>query len=76
MERKKVSREAKAAKMQVREEGTLGRRAAARKEAHGKRKVARDEAEHVELVVKQETFLVGIERTAMKTSTPLMKLRM
>ena len=47
----------------------------ARKEAEDKIKVARVTAERVGLVLKQDALQRGAERTAKKTCTPLMKMR-
>ena len=55
----------------VKTKKTHGRRAAARKEAKVKREVAREKTEHLELVVKQDTVLRGVEREATTIRTPL-----
>ena len=51
-----MRRVAKAARM---EERTLGRKAAARKEAKGKRKVAREKPERVGRATRQDTLQVS-----------------
>ena len=50
--------------MQITEARTHGRRAVARKEAKGKRKVAREKSEHVGFVVNQDTLQRGVVRAA------------
>ena len=62
------------AKVQIREEGTLGRRAVARKEAKKERKVARETTQHVGFAVKQDTLQHGVERAATNICTPVMKM--
>ena len=69
--RTRMRRAAKAARM---EERTLGRKAAARTEAKGKRKVAREKPERVGRAARQDTFQLGAEKEETKTGTPWTKL--
>ena len=66
---------AQVATMQIREEGTLARRTAARMDDKDKRKVARATAERAGLVAKQDTSQRGAMTEATRTSLPLMKMR-
>ena len=56
------------------EERTHGRKAAAGKEAKGKRKVAREKQERVGRVARQDTLQLGAGKEATETCTPLMKM--
>ena len=51
------------------EERTPGRRAAARKEAKGRRKVAREKPECVGRAARQDTWQLGAGKEETKTST-------
>ena len=62
------------AKMQIREQRTHGRRAVARCEAKGKKKVPREKTDHVGLVLKQDTLQRGVDWEATTTCTLLMKI--
>ena len=53
-------------------EKTCGRRAGARKEAQDRRKVAREQPEHVGLEETQDTLQRGVEKVATSFSTLLM----
>ena len=56
----------KVAKVARTEERTHGRRAAARKEAKGKRKVAREKPQRVGRAVRQDTLQLGVEKEEIK----------
>ena len=56
------------------EERTRGRRAAARKDEKNKRRVAKENPEHVERAAKQDTLQLGVEKEETKIHTPLTKM--
>ena len=62
----------KAAKVERMEERIRGRRAAARKEKKGKKRVAQEIPEHdVGRAVRQDTLQIGAEKEETKNCTPL-----
>ena len=63
------------AEVRVVEEGTLARRAVARKEAKGKSEVAGETAERVGLVANWDTLQHGVTGEATKTRTLLVRRR-
>ena len=63
----------KVAKVARMEERTLGRRAAARKEAKGKRKVTRENPRRVGRVARQDTLQLGAGKEETRTCTPQTK---
>ena len=69
----KIRDEEKMAKMEGR---TRGRKAAAGKEAKGKRKAAREKPEHVGRVARQDTLQLRARMEATTICTPSMKMAM
>ena len=63
----------KAAKVDTMEERTRGRRAAARKEEKGKRRVAKENPEHVGRAARHDTLQLGVEKEETTIYTPLTK---
>ena len=63
----------KAAKVERMEKRTRGRRAAARMEEKGKRRVAKENPGHVGCAARQDTVQLGVEKEETKIYTPLTK---
>ena len=61
------------AKVERMEERTRGRRAATRKEEKGKRRVAKENPEHVGRVTRQDTLQLVVKKEETKNYTPLTK---